>query len=360
MSTQLDILALEPFYGGVRRQMLQTIMRLSRHRWTLLKLPARRVERRLAASARWFAELLGRVEMENVHLLFTSEMINLTDLQRIVPRLARRPSLVYFHDNQMPSLEQGSTGPLDMVNLNSAMAATEVWFNSQYHQDIFLEKAGALVGRIPEISGRNPVSELRSKSLVMPPPVDLGRVYNALNSGAEVHRDPRTLLVDLRGIDVNLLLMVLQRLDNRGESFNLITIGPQKGLPATLPRTSIHERDEANQYRALREATIFIGMNYGAMSDELIVPALSAGCWPVVPDVGPYAEFIPPMMHLACLHDGTVESLVSRILDAWYLERPMGYETEQQDMLSRCDAIESCRLIDDLLSELAIGGTIRA
>ena len=40
MSSQLDILALEPFYGGVRKSMLETVMRCSRHRWTLLKLAA--------------------------------------------------------------------------------------------------------------------------------------------------------------------------------------------------------------------------------------------------------------------------------------------------------------------------------
>ena len=38
-SIQLDILALEPFFGGARKAMLETIMRHSRHRWTLLKLP---------------------------------------------------------------------------------------------------------------------------------------------------------------------------------------------------------------------------------------------------------------------------------------------------------------------------------
>ena len=56
MAAQLDILALEPFYGGARRAMLDTIMRYSRHRWTLLRLPPRRIERRLAAAAHWFAE----------------------------------------------------------------------------------------------------------------------------------------------------------------------------------------------------------------------------------------------------------------------------------------------------------------
>ncbi len=359
MQTHLDILAIEPFYGGMRRQMLQTIMRLSRHRWTLLKLPARRVERRLAASAKWFAELLGRLEMENLDLLFTSEMLNLTELQRIVPRLARRPSIVYFHDNQTPTLEQVSTGPLDMVNLNTAMAASEVWFNSQYHQDSFLEKTEALVGRIPEISGRNPVSELRSKSMVLPPPVDLGRIFAAASTGSMLYRDPRTLFVDLRGADVKLLVDVLRRLEMRGEQFNVITVGPEKGLPADLPRRTLHERDEIGQYRALREAGVYVALRYGATTDELIVPAMSAGCWPVVPDAGLYAEIIPPMLHMNCLHEGSVESIVSRTLDSWYVERPMGYEGEQQEIVARRDAIESCRVIDDLLEEVAMRRTVQ-
>lgn len=360
MPTHLDILAVEPFYGGARRQMLQTMIRLSRHRWTLLKLPARRVERRLAASARWFAEQLGRIEMARVDLLFTSEMLNLTELQRIVPRLGRRPSVVYFHDNQTPTLEQETTGPLDLINLTNAMAATEIWFNSQYHQDVFLHKTSVMVARIPEIAGSNPVLELRGKSMVMPPPVDLARIVAAANTGPMVYRDPRTLFVDLRGADVNLLLEVLWRLETRGEHFNLITVGADKGLPGGLRRTKLHERDEIGQYRALREASIYLALRFGATTDELIVPALSAGCWPVVPEAGLYAELVPPMLQVNCLHDGSAESMVSRVLDSWYVDRPIGYETEQQDIVARRDAVDACHMIDDLLEEVAARRTVRA
>jgi hypothetical protein len=359
MSKPLDILALEPFYGGVRRQMLQTLMRLSRHQWTLLKLPPRRVERRLAASARWFAELLPRVDLRAINLLFTSEMLNLPELKRLVPKLSHQPSVVYFHDNQTPTIEQVSTGPLDMINLNNAMAATEVWFNSQYHQDSFFSKTNAMLDRVPEIAGRSPVSELLGKSMVMPPPIDLGRMFDAGQSGGGVIRDARTLFADLRGIDARLLAEVMRRLATRGEPFHLITVGPQKGLPSSLPRTVISERDEDGQYRALSEAAVYIGLNYNAMSDELLIPALAAGCWPVVPDAGIYSELLPPSLHLTCLHDGSVESIVGRVLDAWYAERPVGYEAEQRDILAPLDAIGSCRIFDDLLEEVAMGRAVR-
>src|SRR5450432_766529 len=100
MSSQLDILALEPFYGGVRRQMLETMIRCSRHRWTLLKLPPRRMERRLSAAAHWFAEQLSRHWIGRLDLLFTSEAMNLADLIRHLPNLSNKPSVVYFHNNQ--------------------------------------------------------------------------------------------------------------------------------------------------------------------------------------------------------------------------------------------------------------------
>src|SRR6185295_958054 len=133
MAVPLDILALEPFYGGGRRAMLETIMRYSRHRWTILRLPPRRIERRLAAAAHWFAEQLTRHFSGRIDILFTSEAMNLADLIRTLPELANRPRVVYFHDNQLPPEGMRAESPLHLVNLTTANAATEIWFNSLFH-----------------------------------------------------------------------------------------------------------------------------------------------------------------------------------------------------------------------------------
>ena len=78
-----------------RRAMLETVIRCSRHRWTLLKLPPRRIERRLTAAANWFAEQLTRHWAGRVDLLFTSEAMNLANLYRMMPRwpASRRSSI---------------------------------------------------------------------------------------------------------------------------------------------------------------------------------------------------------------------------------------------------------------------------
>src|SRR5438094_6972158 len=100
-SAQIDILALEPFYGGARRIMLDALIHCSRHRWTLLKLPPRRIERRLSVAAHWFSEQLTRHWVGRTDLLFTSEALNLSDLYRFVPALLNKPAVVYFHSHTL-------------------------------------------------------------------------------------------------------------------------------------------------------------------------------------------------------------------------------------------------------------------
>src|SRR5882672_8186157 len=109
LSRQLDILAIEPFHGGARRPMLEAIARYSRHRWRILKLPPRKMHRRLLVSSMWFAETLSRNGLGKVDLLFCSEALNLADFLRLAPGLGKRPSVVYFHENQLP--EPGADGP---------------------------------------------------------------------------------------------------------------------------------------------------------------------------------------------------------------------------------------------------------
>ena len=77
-------------------------------------------------------------------VLFTSEALNLSDLYRFVPALLNKPAVVYFHSNQLPEVNATEETPLDLVNLNTAAAATEIWFNSLFHLRSFMARATAL------------------------------------------------------------------------------------------------------------------------------------------------------------------------------------------------------------------------
>src|SRR3954465_13959319 len=197
MSQQLDILALEPFFGGGRRHMLESIIRCSKHRWTLLKLPPRRMERRLTAAAHWFAEQLSRHWVGRTDVLFTSEAMNLADLYRLAPALVKKPSVVYFHSNQLPAVKANSESDLDIVNLNTAAAANEIWFNSLFHLRDFLARASALVQRHPELSAHNPMPGLTAKAQLMLPAVDFTTVHELAES-SHIQRQKRWVFLDTR------------------------------------------------------------------------------------------------------------------------------------------------------------------
>ena len=66
-----------------------------------------------------FAELLARRKIGNVDLIFASEALNLAELLRLRPELAGRPSVVYFHDNQLPDPSQPPRDqePTDLVGI---------------------------------------------------------------------------------------------------------------------------------------------------------------------------------------------------------------------------------------------------
>jgi hypothetical protein len=298
---QLDILALEPFFGGGRRQMLETCIRCSRHRWTLLKLPPRRIERRLTAAAIWFAEQLSRHWSGRMDLLFTSEAMNLADLYRLMPQFSRKPSVVYFHSNQLPDVRTFEESPLDMVNLNTAQSATEIWFNSMFHLRQFLNRATALVRRHNELlGGRNPLPELTGKAQLMLPPVDFSVVHE-MSMGDTIIRNKRKIFVETRDANMKLLNAALATLVRRKEKFELVTVGPVEELDAQFTRTTLPENDEKAHVHAMMSCGVFISTKVDAPADTHAVRALATGCWPIVPDAGVYPELIPQLLQSSCL-----------------------------------------------------------
>jgi hypothetical protein len=356
MGTQLDILCLEPFYGGMRRIMLETLIKCSRHKWTLLKLPPRRIERRLSAASVWFAELLSRHWTGSIDLLFTSEALNLADLYRLHPELIKKPSVVYFHSNQLPS-EDSREGPLDLVNLNTAMAATEIWFNSLYHLRMFLARATAVVNRHHEIAGRNPVADLAAKAHLMNPPVDM-KILHHLVTNEVIYRDKRNIFMETRDADLKILNTTFGMLERRGESFQLMTVGPVDGLHPDVKRVALSETDEVAQCRAMLSSGIFLSSKVGAPFDHLAVRALSAGCWALCPQDGVYSELMPEVMHSPCLYDYSPDTLAGRMQDVWHLDHLHNYEYALNDLLKKFDPAVACKAMDERLEELVIAHSV--
>lgn len=361
MPRQLDILALEPFFGGARRSMLESLVRCSRHRWTVLKLPPRRIERRLSSAANWFAEQLSRHWVGHVDLLFTSEALNLASLHRLMPPLAKYPSAVYFHSNQLPSPSSPVQQPDDLANLNTAMAATEIWFNSRFHLRSFLARAAALVERHPELSSRNPIHGITLKAHRLPPAVDTSVVAEIQTSAgaAEIERQPRTIFVETRDADVSFLNTALGLVDGRGQNFELVTVGPVEELSEDWARRALPENDDAAHVRAMLEAGVVLSVKPTAASDFLVIRGLAAGCRPVLPALGVYPEILPPELHEQCLYDVDPDHLANRLIDALISEEPWSMTDGLRKSLKQFDVISACRAMDERFDYLAQSAAVR-
>jgi len=364
--------------------MLETVIRCSRHRWTVLKLPPRRIERRLSVAANWFAEQLSRHWSGRVDLLFTSEAMNLSSLYRLVPALARQPSVVYFHDNQLPDplapsragarydepprwlyarngavdapppppIAPSRDGSVDLVNLNTATSATEIWFNSLYHLRSFLGKASKLVDRHPELSSHNPMADVTAKAQVMPPPIDLNLIAHVKATAKLPPRDPRAIFVDTRDADVTLLNEGLAVLAKAGEKFRLITVGPVEEISDQWTRRTIPENDDFAQVAGLLEAGVVLSVKPGAACDLQVIRGLLAGCRAVLPDVGVYAELLPGSLHGDCLYGPTADALAEHLHNG--LDTLVGwYPPDFRQTLKHFEAITATRAFDERLNNLA-------
>jgi hypothetical protein len=366
--------------------MLETVIRCSRHRWTLLKLPPRRMERRLSVAANWFSEQLSRHWASRSDILFTSEAMNLGSLYQLMPSLARQPSVVYFHDNQLltpqarrprpggSAEDYGMSGlsgahesnamvlpsrdvDLELVNLNTATAATEIWFNSSYHLRSFMAGAAKLVDRHPELSSHDPMPAVMSKARLMPPPIDLNLVPHVKSTMKLPTRDPRAIFVDTRDGQLRVLNAALAELASRGEKFRLITVGPVEDLSDHWPRRTIGEAEDIAHVLGILECNVVLSVRPGAACDLQVIRGLQAGCRPVLPDRGVYPDLIPPPLRSECLYPFNVDALADALQEA--INPTIAWAAPDfRPALRQFEAIAATKVFDERLSHLALANAV--
>jgi hypothetical protein len=153
---------------------------------------------------------------------------------------------------------------------------------------------------------------------------------------------------------MNLLNHALATVTRRGESFELVTVGPVEQLATDLPRHTVSETDDAGQIQAIHQASVYLSAKPHTPCDLHAIRALAADCWPIVPRAGVYMELVPKMLQSACMYDpADPDSLASRIQDHWYIEKPTGYAAEVAKILKPFDAIAACKAIDQRLNDIA-------
>jgi len=171
----MNILALEPYYGGSHRAFIDGLSKASRHNWTVLSLPAHKWKWRMRHSPITFAAQAETLVKNDRRwdLLFCSDMLNLAEFIALAPQgVTGLPKVIYFHENQLTypvRVEDERDYHFAITNLTSALAADAVWFNSRFHMESFLSALARFLKSMPDHQPIEAIEKIRAKSAVHPP-----------------------------------------------------------------------------------------------------------------------------------------------------------------------------------------------
>jgi glycosyltransferase involved in cell wall biosynthesis len=174
----MNILALESYYGGSHKAFIDGLSKASRHKWTILTLPANKWKWRMRHSAITFAQQVAdsHKKGQSWDVVFCSDMLNLAEFTALVPiDIASLPKVIYFHENQLTypvRVEDERDYQFAMTNLTSALAADAVWFNSRFHKESFLDALVRFLKSMPDYQPIQNVEKIRDKSSVFPPGIE--------------------------------------------------------------------------------------------------------------------------------------------------------------------------------------------
>jgi glycosyltransferase involved in cell wall biosynthesis len=301
------IYALEPFFGGSHRQFLQgldthldlniRILPMSPHHWKW----------RMHGSATYYADRI-RKERLPPGVIFASDFLHLAALRGLVSRPERWSWLLYFHENQLTyPCRQRQERDLTFAHMNiqSALAADSVYFNSAFHRQDFLEAIPGFYRYFADYRPDGIVGRIRNKSEVLPLGLELQR-YDTVSAGRAVPDAGIVLWNQRWEHDKNpeLFFRILFQLADEDIPFQLIVCGQQF---EDYPRIFDSARERlsgrilhwgyANEWRRyaelLHRADIVVSTARHEFFGIAVLEALYCRCYPLFPKRLVYPEYIP-------------------------------------------------------------------
>lgn len=305
---RLSVLALEPFGGGSHLAFLDGWRRHGRHAWTLETLPASHWKWRMRGAAPTLADRVRRRLAAGEgpwDVVVCSDMLDLAAFRGLAPpAVARRPAVVYFHENQLtyPVREERERDlHFAWTHVTTSLAATEAWFNSAFHRGEWLGALPRLLTRLPDHRPRRLVQRLAARSRVEPPGIDWPPAAPPARAPGPLH----LLWVGRWEHDKapERFFAALERAEDAGVGFRLSVLGERyREAPAAFARARHRFAGRIERWgwvegrreyrRVLAGADAVVSTADHEFFGLAVLEAVAAGCFPVVPDRLAYPEVL--------------------------------------------------------------------
>ncbi|MHB1016935.1 MAG: tRNA-queuosine alpha-mannosyltransferase domain-containing protein [Coriobacteriia bacterium] len=332
----LRVLALEPYYGGSHRAVLDgLIARLEPLGITfdVLTLPPRKWKWRMRGSAITMAEEARSLHAAGTRwdVIYASTFVNLAEFVALAgDAVSGVPRIVYLHENQL-LYPNRHTADWDyqfaLTNITSALTADCCLFNTRYNLDGFLAEIPGFLREFPDHRPQGVAERIAARSEVLAPPFDPTPFDAAPPTRSarprivwphrwEHDKDPEAFFVAVgalaaEGLDFEVAVA--------GQSFRE-TEALVASAAASLGERLVHlgEPGSREEYVALlASADIAVSTAINEFFGLAMIEACYAGCAPVVPDRLAYPELYPLEARYR-----TQEQLVAR-LRGLITERPV-------------------------------------
>lgn len=377
----MNILALEPWYGGSHRNFLDGFAKHSSHTIHRITMAARFWKWRMHGGA----VTMARKAIQAVESGFKPDVIFATDMVNVPAFLALTrshlhgvPLVYYLHENQLTyPLPTGKERDYtySYINYLSCLAADQVVFNSQFHYDEFMEALPRLLRMFPDYTHLNTVQEVRKKSRVLHLGMDL-QAHDQFADDFSPHEwgpgmQPPIVLWNQRWeYDKNpeAFFRLMNRLDDVGCSFRLILAGEHfEEQPYEFEQAFERYAERILHYgyaedfeeysRLLHRADLVVSTSIHEFFGIAMMEAIYCGCHPVLPNRLSYPELIPESLHKPLLHapvlyndDEELFRIMFEILRGE--ERPLPPNT-LRSMLEHLDWPGHVGHFDEMLEEVA-------
>ena len=256
-------------------------------------------------------------------------MMNLAEFKGLAPAWAARlPAILYFHENQFeyPSRnkrQRKQNEAFGFVNMIAASAADEIWFNSAFNRDSFLDHLEKYLKARPDCQPLDICRRLYDKSRIVYPGIYLPRKAGKQERQAGPLRIAWAARWEYdKGPEI--FFAALRKLKERKVPFRLRVLGEQFGrCPPVFDAAAAEFKNEIDAwgYEASREAYL----NWLADSDLIVSTAIheffgisilegaACGAVPILP-----AKLSYPEIFAGCdgiFYDGTADGLREKLTE---------------------------------------------
>ena len=263
------------------------------------------------------AEMTSHIK-EEIDLLLVSSMTNLPAFLALTnPRFAYTPKVMVMHENQLTQpMPEGEERDITYCYINylSMLSADKLIFSSRFHLEDLLNELPNFLENFPDDKYFNTIDQIREKSIVMRPGLDL-KVFDKQPDIRQNNKRPVIVWNQRWQFDRNpaMFFKVLNRLNDIDLEFDLILAGDSKHQkPDEFERAWKRFGDQITHFgyvenvdnysKLLHSGDIVVSTATYEFFCVAIMEAIYCGCHPLVPNRLHYPELIPESLHKPLLH----------------------------------------------------------